>query len=291
VVDAVYPDKHVLPLEIAGEIRHCGTLPARPSRFTGRLRAEIRSDRVKDGADKEMAGHRTDDPRGDGIRTVRVRSQRVLLIATVTGLIVAAGCTSVPNPSSPAIAPRPSSPATAPSALETVSPSPSDPFEELARRQLAPSATVRSSCPVSVVKPIASRIAPASGAGPTYAVLGAARGRFDLRQETQTSFGRHHMKTLWVSTSPRDERLLVRVARLTGAGPLPGFAAGDVPDGDGMPTQLRLGPEGSVVFEGGPMPEGWRAWSSATLVAGAGCYAFQVDSAHGSETIVFEAFG
>ncbi len=135
---------------------------------------------------------------------------------------------------------------------------------------------------------INSLIAPASGTGPVYAVLGAAAGRFDITDAPRVSFERYQMKTLWVATDPVDERVLVRVARLDGNSDAPGFATGTALDATGMPTQLRLGPEGSLQFGGGPMPAGWRAWSSGTLVPGVGCYRFQIDTARSTQALVFE---
>jgi hypothetical protein len=147
---------------------------------------------------------------------------------------------------------------------------------------------VAGECSVSPVAEISPLIAPASGTGPIRAVLGARAGHFDLSDNPITAFGRHQMKTLWLSLEPGDGRILVRVMLLDRHTLPPGFAAQDhasAPSDEGMPTQLRLGPEGSVSFG---QPQEWRAWSSGTLVAGVGCYAFQMERERGTETLVFE---
>jgi hypothetical protein len=120
-------------------------------------------------------------------------------------------------------------------------------------------------------------------------VLGANAGRASLSEVTVTAFGREwqQIKTLWVSTDPADGRILVRVAAFDLASPA-GFIRGAAPADDGPPTQLRLGPDRSVTFGDGPMPEGWRAWSSGTLVLEVGCYAFQIDTHRATDSIVFE---
>jgi len=161
-------------------------------------------------------------------------------------------------------------------------------FADLAGRPLEPPSILIRACPVGPVAGIDPLIAPASGTGPIYAVLGAADGRLDIGNAQPSLFGRYQMKTLWVATDPVDERILLRVLRLDALSPKPGFATGQGLDAEGMPTQLRLGPEGSVRFGGGSMPEGWRAWSSGTLVPNVGCYAFQIDTARGTQSLVFE---
>jgi hypothetical protein len=143
-------------------------------------------------------------------------------------------------------------------------------------------------CPVTSVGVINELIAPASGTGPIYAVLGAGEGRFDITDSPRVAFERYQMKTLWVATDPVDEHILIRVGRVDNEIPAPGFAAGEALDATGMPTQLHLGPEGSVQFGGGPMPAGWRAWSSGTLVPDVGCYSFQIDTARATQALVFE---
>ena len=135
---------------------------------------------------------------------------------------------------------------------------------------------------------IDARVAPASGTGEVVAVLGAAAGRFSIRDVATSSFGRYQMKTLWISTDPADHVILVRVMSVGDAREDPGFVGGDIPEAGGMPTQLRLGPEGSVQFGDGPMPESWRVWSSGTLVAEVACYAFQIDTERSTDHIVFE---
>jgi hypothetical protein len=138
---------------------------------------------------------------------------------------------------------------------------------------------------VAPVAVISDLIAPASGTGPTYAVLGAAKGSFHLTDQTRVAFDRYQMKTLWIATDPEDDYILIRVLRVERDGQAPGFAAGTALDATGMPTAMRLGLEGTVEFGA---PEDWRAWSSGTLVAGVGCYSFQIDTARATQTLVFE---
>jgi hypothetical protein len=99
------------------------------------------------------------------------------------------------------------------------------------------------------------------------------------------------VKTLWISTDPRDDYVLVRVARIDEPAsnrPVPGFLQGAAHLPGDVYTQLRLGPTGSVRLNPGPMPEGWRAWSSSTLVDGPGCYGFQIDTMRATMHVVFE---
>lgn len=163
---------------------------------------------------------------------------------------------------------------------------PTGPFDELATRPLTAPDLPADACPVDALAEIDPRIAPALGPGPIYPVMGS--GRISLTDATRGAFDRYHLKTLWVSTDPRDERILIRVAFL---GTLdvrrPGVSGGHALV-DGIATQLRLGPTSSLRFGDGPMPEGWRAWSSSTLVDGPGCYAFQVDTKRATAHIVFE---
>lgn len=199
------------------------------------------------------------------------------------------------TPSRPSASPLPPPPSPDPSAgspgpsisSPSVSPQP-DPFAGLTARPLQVAAAPSGTCPVTPVAVITSLIGPASGTGPVHAVLGAAGGRFDITDAPRVSFGRYQMKTLWVATDPVDERILVRVVRVDGNSAAPGFPTGAALDATGMPTQLRLGREGSVQFGGGAMPTGWRAWSSGTLVPGVGCYAFQIDTARATQALVFE---
>jgi hypothetical protein len=114
--------------------------------------------------------------------------------------------------------------------------------------------------------------------GARLSLAGAVRGPFDL----------FALKTLWVSVDPADERILIRVTAIPPANATwPGFAVGHRLL-DGIPSELRLGPDSNLQFGGGPMPEGWRAWSSSTLVDGPGCYSFQIDSARATSNVIFE---
>jgi hypothetical protein len=141
-------------------------------------------------------------------------------------------------------------------------------------------------CPADALSEIDDRISPALGFGPIYPVMGS--GRISLTEMPRGAVDRYHLKTLWVSTDPSDERILIRVIAL---GPLDGRApglSGSHALVDGIATQLRLGPVASLRFGDGPMPEGWRAWSSSTLVDGPGCYAFQINTKRATAHVVFE---
>ena len=211
--------------------------------------------------------------------------ERLTRLAAVIAAVLVAAC-GQSEPSRPTPSPGPSAQSPVPSP-----PSPSvsrqpDAFATRSARSLQPPSIPPDTCPVAPVVEISPFVAPASGTGPVYAVLGAAEGRFDITDTQLSSFERYPMKTLWVATDPADERVLIRVVRVDGRSATPGFATGAAPDAEGLATQLRLGPEGSIGFEG--EPEGWRAWSSTTLVPGVGCYAFQVDTARTTQTLVFE---
>ncbi len=143
-------------------------------------------------------------------------------------------------------------------------------------------------CPVTPTVEISDLIAPGIGPGPVYPVIGGSGNRVSIAGAPRTSFDRYAVKTLWVATDPADERIVVRVGAPEGQTPEPGFLRGSVLTEDGLPTQLRLGPDGSLQFGGGPMPEGWRAWSSATMVPGSGCYAFQIDVQGRTALVAFE---
>ena len=172
-----------------------------------------------------------------------------------------------------------------PTALATA-PRPTGPFDELAARPLAPPELVTEPCPVDALSEIDDRIAPALGFGPIYPVMGS--DRISLTEIPRGPLDRYHLKTLWVSTDPGDEHILIRVTTL---GSLqvrtPGVLGGQAVV-DGIATQLHLGPDASLRFGDGPMPEGWRAWSSSTLVDGPGCYAFQIDTKRATAHVVFE---
>ena len=220
-----------------------------------------------------------------------MRGALLAIVAALIGVLPLAACAGQAEPSRASASPSmgPSASIRSSSAPTTVS-QPPDPFAELAARALQPPPIPWGGCPVAPVAEIDPRIAPASGAGPIYPVLGANAGRFSIADAPLAEFDRYQMKTLWVSTDPSDELILIRVLRMDGEAPAPGFSGGSGSgrDSEGMPIELRLGPEASLSFGGGPMPEGWRAWSSGTLVADAGCYAFQIDTARGTETLVFE---
>ena len=220
-----------------------------------------------------------------------MRGALLAMAPTLAAVVALAACAGQAEPSRPSASPSigPSPSIAASTQPTTVSQRP-DPFAELAARALQPPPIPWGGCPVAPVAEIDPRIAPASGTGPIYPVLGANAGRFSIADAPVAEFGRYQMKTLWVSTDPADELILIRVLRTDGQPPAPGFTGGSASarDSEGMPTQLRLGPDASLSFGGGPMPEGWRAWSSGTLVADAGCYAFQIDTPRGTETLVFE---
>jgi hypothetical protein len=192
--------------------------------------------------------------------------------------LVVAACAN-PNPSpSNILLPRATPTRTAPR--------PTDAFDALASRALAPPDLVADPCPVDALSEVDDRIAPALGPGPIYPVMGS--GRVSLTGAARGAFDRYHLKTLWVSTDPVDERILIRVTVLGSIDVRsPGLSGGHALV-DGIATQLRLGPVASLRFSPGPMPEGWRAWSSNTLVDGPGCYAFQIDTARATAHVVFE---
>ncbi len=190
-------------------------------------------------------------------------------------MVVAACASPMPFPSS---VPLPTVTATSPQSTS--------PFDELAARPPVPPDLVTDPCPVDALSEIDDRIGPALGFGPIYPVMGT--GRISLTEVARGAFDRYHLKTLWVATDPADERILVRVGPLGDLeGRAPGVSGGHAVV-DGIATQLRLGPDASLRFGDGPMPSGWRAWSSSTLVDGPGCYAFQIDTKRATAHVVFD---
>jgi hypothetical protein len=192
-------------------------------------------------------------------------------------LVVAACATPVPSPSS--VPPR----------TATAAPQPTGPFDELAARAVALPDVPARPCPISPATEIDDRVAPALGEGPVFAVI--APPRWPLAGQSRTAFERYPVKTLWVSTDARDGHVLVRIARIeepASNARVPGFMQGAAHLPGDVYTQLRLGPAGSVSLGPGPMPEGWRAWSSTTLVDGPGCYVFQIDTKRTTAHVVFE---
>jgi len=176
-------------------------------------------------------------------------------------------------------------------APETVVPSldarSAESFDRLATRAVGiPVLQAADPCPVDRAEPIEPRIAPALGTGPVFPVMGGPR--LSLAGAVRGPFERFALKTLWVSVDPADERILIRITAIRPANVTwPGFAVGHRPF-DGIPSELRLGPDSNLQFGGGPMPEGWRAWSSSTLVDGLGCYSFQIDTARATSNVIFE---
>lgn len=188
------------------------------------------------------------------------------------------GATEPPSARTSTIAPSRSTPV----------PTLNDPFVALTSRPLTPLDPVGEGCEPSPTREVEPRVAVASGSGPVVAVFGPRDGRIAITGTERNAFGRYFLKTLWISMQPDDDLILVRIARIDGDGDVPGFDRGHAPNADGMPTQLRLGPKSSIRFGGGPMPDGWRAWTSGTLVPAIGCYDFQVDTARDTDHIVFE---
>jgi hypothetical protein len=152
----------------------------------------------------------------------------------------------------------------------------------LARPLRLPSVGPGERCPTSAGRPIdtlargRSRML-AVGPGPAYvlSVGGAPAGRLRVAGAYRDPKGWVGQKSPWLIAPSYRGPVLVRGARVDAPGELRfAFGYGQHLRSLYLPAHQRV------------QRSGWRAWPSATLVRGAGCYAYQVDGTSFSRVIV-----
>jgi hypothetical protein len=162
---------------------------------------------------------------------------------------------------------------------------PADPWPSLHRRLHLPRVTPGTPCPRTPGGRSAPLVAFTLGAGPVYPVLGfsapppAAEGVVTLDERTREG-GFYRQKTLWVVSARYRGPVLVRGRRIDGPGVLQFWPLTP------YRRELRIRAGGGSDH---PKARGWRYAPAATLLAGPGCFAFQIDGIGFSRVIVFRA--
>jgi hypothetical protein len=173
-------------------------------------------------------------------------------------------------------------PTTVPAATMTAPPG--DAAAILRQRPLRlPSVHAGQPCPTTPWQSIGPNLPPALGDGPIYAVgfTFDQDGLLHLRP-AQLSNGLYYEKVLWVSSAEYEGPALVRGGQIDGANELQ-FVQYDDP----LRPDAWLDSRNSA---GSPTGQpGWRSWPSYTVLAGAGCYAYQVDALPFTKLLVFKA--
>jgi hypothetical protein len=165
----------------------------------------------------------------------------------------------------------------APPASVSGNPSSGIDWATLARPLRLPELAAGGTCPRSSGRQVSPAFGVAFGDGPVYPVLGSTESLI----EPLAFDGRYRAKVLWVSSSSYQGPVLIRGARLDGAGVV------EFTTESGSTSELRL-LRATATSEG--EEAGWREWPSYTDVPGSGCYAYQVDgTTFGSIVIVFSA--
>jgi hypothetical protein len=132
-------------------------------------------------------------------------------------------------------------------------------------------------CPTSPTQVVVENFAPVPGNGPVYPTI------FDPVRVPLAEAGAdgwYAIKILWIGRPDYDGTVVVRGGRIDAKGAVK-F------EGDG--SRLELLPERYAHGSWPGAALGWRDWPSVVRVRGQGCYALQVDTKNGSETIVFRA--
>jgi hypothetical protein len=143
---------------------------------------------------------------------------------------------------------------------------------------LAPGAA----CPTGSPRAVASWVGPAIGPGPVYSIGYGPGPEAILRIGGSAESGGWYLeKILWLAAPGASGPILVRGRQLDGPN-LVRFGDGATPASD-----LLLSDVSQVGVSSGGF--GWRNFVAYTRVRAAGCYAYQVDTAAGSEVIVFAA--
>ena len=140
---------------------------------------------------------------------------------------------------------------------------------------LAPGAA----CPVTAPRPIVTWSGPGIGPGPVYSIGYSPAGNISWAG-SQSVDGWFYVKILWL-TAPGTGPILIRGGQLDGTNPL-GFGSDPV-----SASELVLQASDAVGVSGAT--PGWLSYVAYTAIRAPGCYAYQVDTGSGSETIPFEA--
>ena len=139
---------------------------------------------------------------------------------------------------------------------------------------LAPGAA----CPAMGPRRVVAWVGPAIGPGPVYSVGYGPDGTLHWAGATQAG-GWYYAKILWLATPQATGPILVRGRQLDGPNELR-FGDGADPSPDlVLSAAATVGVSGSIL--------GWRNFVDYTRIRAAGCYAYQVDTATGSQVIVF----
>jgi hypothetical protein len=134
-------------------------------------------------------------------------------------------------------------------------------------------------CPATKPRSVVDWSGSAIGAGPVYSVGYDASGNIRWGGSLQDG-GWYYVKILWFET-PGTGPILIRGQQLDGPNKV-GFGSDPVPT-----PELMLEASDQVgVANASP---GWQSFVAYTRVRAPGCYAYQVDTGSGSETIVFQA--
>ncbi len=151
--------------------------------------------------------------------------------------------------------------------------------DALRRPLQIPTIDAGTTCPVSQANTrIWSRLAPGLGPGPVGPVGLGTHAILRFRPFHGSDWG--GQKVLWVAAPSYDGPILIRGGRVDGDGGV-GF---NLPGTRSPLAELQLPPGAALNTY-----RGWRNWPSYTRVLAPGCYAYQVDGAEFSYTIVFRA--
>jgi hypothetical protein len=134
-------------------------------------------------------------------------------------------------------------------------------------------------CPTSPTRDVVGGFTPVAGNGPVYATRDPAH--IVLRRAGAD--GWHALKVLWIGRPEYNGHAVVRGARIDAKGDVEFEREGSVA------ARLELSTERYAHGSWPGAQLGWRDWPSSVKVRAAGCYALQVDTATGSDTIVFRA--
>lgn len=149
----------------------------------------------------------------------------------------------------------------------------------LARRLHLPTLAAGASCPTTTPRTIVDWVGPAIGPGPIYSIGYDPSGALRWAGSSETG-GWWYFKIAWLE-APGAGPILVRGGQLDGTNTV-GFGGGPVPSAKlVLEASDRVGVSGSI--------PGWLNYVAYTRVRAPGCYAYQVDTVAGSETITFEA--
>jgi hypothetical protein len=151
--------------------------------------------------------------------------------------------------------------------------------DALGRPLHLPSLVAGAACPATAPRPIVNWSGPGIGPGPVYSIGYDPAGNISWAG-SQEDGGWFYVKILWLA-APGTGPILIRGGQLDGANTL-GFGSDPIPS-----PQLVL-EQSDAVGVSGASP-GWLNYVAYTRVRASGCYAYQIDTGSGSETIPFEA--